>query len=168
MTTFIMPFTNRWIFDRAIFLIWMISGLIIAFSFYHQYIQKVEPCTLCQWQRLFYSFIFCISPFGLLQRFNQMSRIALTLLFFAGFSLALYHTFIQLGWLADRCDIQQNVETINDFMQMLSQPKVSCSTINWQLFGLSASIYNAFFSVIGLICLNFTKLIKLRRKGNAH
>jgi disulfide bond formation protein DsbB len=157
-------FRKRWVLDWMMLSYWIISGLIISFSFYHQSIEKVEPCTLCKWQRLLYLTIFCISPFGLIQQCSQFAKKSLSILFLVGFSLATYHTLVQFGWLTDHCAISQNVETINDFITMLEQPKMSCAKIGWQLFGVSASIYSAFFSVIALICLNLIKLPKLRKK----
>ena len=52
---------------------------------------------------------------------------------------------------------------MNDFMQMLDQPKVSCSAIGWKLFGLSASIYNANFSLVALIFFILNDNLKTQR-----
>jgi disulfide bond formation protein DsbB len=61
---------------------------------------------------------------------------------------------VQIGWVVDRCTVQK-IDNINDFMKMLEQTKTSCATIGWKLFGLSASIYNAIFSLIALVFLYF-------------
>lgn len=157
-----MPILNLYrqkklILDRALIAIWIISLTILSFSIYHQYIEKIELCTLCKWQRLVYFLIFAISPIGLISRLNLSIRANLNVIILIGFCLAIYHTAVQFGWLSDRCIMTQKIENLNDFMQMIEQPKVSCSAIGWKLFGLSASIYNAILSLIALTFLYFSR-----------
>ena len=85
-----------------------------------------------------------------------------------GLLLSTYHIAVQFGWLADRCIISQKIENMNDFMQMLDQPKVSCSAIGWKLLALPASIYNANFSLVALIFFYFERQPKnsKRTKNN--
>lgn len=146
---------KNWIFDRTIFSFLIASLLILAFSFHQQYIEKIEPCTLCQWQRYCLYLIFTVSFFGFIQRFNSPIRLLLILIFFVSLLLSSYHTLVQFGWLTDRCVMTQKIENVNDFIKMFDQPKISCANINWKLFGISASIYNAIFSFFAIIALNF-------------
>lgn len=153
---------KKWISDPLVFFIWLLSGLIIAASVYHQHVEKAEICTLCENQRLIYLAIFMTCPLGFLPRFNHFSRKVLTILFLLGFSLSFYHLLIQMGFLTDRCIIEQSVENMHDFVQMLEKPKVACSTISWKLFGLSASFYNVLFSMLAAALINLSWLSKLR------
>lgn len=159
MKTLILHDQRKFNFDWTLILIFGTSLAILIFSFYQQYVKEIEPCPLCKWQRYIYLLIFCLSPIGLIQTYNLSIRNMLNIAFLVGFCLAAYHTLIQLGWLNDQCAMTQKIENIADFMKMLEQPKVSCATIGWKLFGLSASIYNAMLSCFALIALNF-KIIK--------
>lgn len=141
--------------DWQIIALWFISLIILAFSFYHQYFEKFEPCNLCHLQRFVYLLICTIAPFGLIRRIYVPIKTALNFIFFLGFCLASYHALVQIGWLADRCIVTQKIENMTDFMQMLEHPKTHCAIIGWKLFGLSASIYNSIFSLCALISLNF-------------
>ncbi len=141
------------------------SLLILAFSFYQQYVVKIEPCTLCLWQRYIFILIFAISPIGFIQRFNSYIRKILVFIFLMGLGLAIYHTLVQFGWLTDRCVMTQKIENMNDFMKMLEKPHTSCATTGWKLFGLSASIYNGALSFLGLMILNLKNIKRLLHVG---
>jgi disulfide bond formation protein DsbB len=145
---------GKWFCDWTLIIFWMISCAFLAFSFHHQYVQKIEPCALCKWQRFVYFLIFAITPIGFVQHLNLPIKIALNFIFLAGFFLAGYHTLVQFDWIADRCAITQKIENMDAFIKMLEEPKVSCSNIGWKLFGISASIYNAIFSLIAALFLN--------------
>ncbi|WP_068468681.1 disulfide bond formation protein B [Candidatus Protochlamydia phocaeensis] len=153
--------TSKWNFDKTLLVLWIISALVLMFSLYQQFIAKVEPCDLCKWQRYVYILIFAISPLGLIQQLNFSIRNTISLFFLIGFGVASYHALVQFGLLADRCAITQQITSIEDFMEILDQPKISCSNISWKLFGLSASSYNAAFSFFALIILNFKTIKKL-------
>ena len=85
--------------------VWMISSVILTFSFYHQYIEQFEPCTLCKWQQFVYFLIFAISPIGLISRLNLSVRNVLSFIFLMGLFLSTYHIAVQFEWLTDRCII---------------------------------------------------------------
>jgi disulfide bond formation protein DsbB len=151
---------KKWHYDWTLAIFWIASLTILFFSFYQQYVEKIEPCSLCKWQRYIYFLVALLSPIGLIQPINPSIRVSLNFIFLIGFCLATYHTLVQFEWLNDQCAIQK-VESMNDFMRMLEQPKVSCANVSWKLFGLSASIYNIIFSVFALITLNFNNIKRL-------
>lgn len=152
---------RKWHFDPNLIIFWLASIAILLFSFHQQYNEKIEPCSLCKWQRDVYFFVAAFAPIGFIQRWDSFVRIALNFIFFCGFCLAAYHILIQFGWLSDRCAITQKIENMNDFMKMLEQPKVSCANVGWKLFGLSASIYNIILSFCALVSLNFNNIKRL-------
>jgi len=156
---------KKWLLDWTFISVWIFSSLILTYSFYHQYVEKIEPCSLCKWQRLVYVLVFVLSPIGIFKCFNVSMRNALKLIFLIGFCLAIYHAMVQFGLLIDHCTMTQKIENTNDFMKMLEQPKVACSAISWKLFGLSASIYNAIFSLVALIFLHFNHNLKAEENG---
>jgi disulfide bond formation protein DsbB len=144
---------KKWIYDWILLSFFFISGTILAVSFYYQYVAKIEPCSLCKWQRLLYGFVFFILPIGTLKKYNQYIKHALKFLFFSIACLSIYHALVQFGWISDHCIINANIETMDDFMQMLSQPKISCAEITWQLFKIPASIWSAVISLCSLLIL---------------
>ncbi len=165
MTTINLYHKRIWVSDYILVIIWMISGLVLGTSFFHQYVNKIEPCKLCIWQRFLYILVFSFSPLGLAQHLNSSIRITLNIIFLAGLCLSTYHTLIQFGWLSDRCTAQ-SIETMEDFMRMLAQPKISCSAVSWKLFGLPATLYNALICSLALIILNAKQSLKLM--GNVY
>ena len=149
-------------FNWNLLLLWILSLLILAFSFYHQYVENMKPCKLCNLQRYIYIAIVVIAPFGKLQRFNPIIRMIINIIFVFGLLLAIYHALIQFGLIADSCLLSQKIENINDFMNLFEEKKNSCASSNWKLFGLPASVYNAVFFVGSLIFLNLGYLNRNR------
>jgi disulfide bond formation protein DsbB len=128
---------KEWELDLVLIAILAFSTTILAFSFYHQHIEKVEPCTLCKWQRFVYLTIFSLSLLGLKTSFNFHARNALSILFLISLCLAVYHTFVQFGWLADQCVMEKKVENIDNFLAMLETQKIPCSNISWKLLNFA-------------------------------
>jgi disulfide bond formation protein DsbB len=155
---------KKWEIDFFLLAISTMAIGILIFSFYHQYVRKIEPCLLCKLQRSVYFLVLFIAPIGFNIHFNKCMRTTLKFLFFSGLCFASYHSLIQIGWLQDRCIMTQKINNIDDYILMLQQPKAGCSIIGWKLFGLSYSIYNAIFSSFALFLLNFEKYISLRKK----
>ena len=92
-------YQRKYLLDWTLIAVWMISSVILTFSFYHQYIEKFEPCTLCKWQQFVYFLIFAISPIGLISRLNLSVRNAFKLHFFDGFTL-IYLSYSCPIWVA--------------------------------------------------------------------
>jgi disulfide bond formation protein DsbB len=156
--------TKKYFLDWTLMTIWIVSLATLLFSFYQQFFEKNEPCHLCQLQRYVHFSIFMISPIGLIRDINFPIRKVLALMFLFGFSLAIYHSCVQFGWLSDRCTMTQKIENVNDFMTLLEQQHIPCAKVTWKLWGLSAAVFNAILSFFALIVLN-SQIIK---KAHAH
>jgi len=152
---------KKWRLDWTLISLGTISLGIFLFSVHQQYVKRINPCSLCEWQRYIYFSIFVIAPFGQIQRFNSAVRGVINIILFISICLAAYHALVQLGFLTDRCTMTNKIENVNDFMNMLEQPKTPCANIGWKFFGLSASIYNVILSFNALIILNFKYLKRL-------
>ncbi|CUI18066.1 Disulfide bond formation protein DsbB (plasmid) [Candidatus Protochlamydia naegleriophila] len=150
---------QKWNKDSLLIWLSITSALILIYSYYHQLIEKIDPCFLCVWQRYIYFAVFFTSPLGLFQKYNAFVRHVLSAIFTLGLGLATYHIFIQLGLVTDRCAIIQKINHIDDFMHLLEKSKESCSKINWSFFGFSITVYNAIFSLFAITALNW-KYIK--------
>lgn len=158
--------------DWYIVTVWVISGFIFAFSFYHQYFNQIEPCSLCKWQRLIYLMVFSIAPISLIERFKIPIKMMLNFLFLIGLGLAIYHAAVQFGWLTHQCESPiSKIKNAQEFYEMFQKSKTqimnSCVTTGWKLFGWSAVIYNIFLSLCTLIFLNFNFIkIKIQNRRN--
>ena len=152
---------NKRFSDNLIIIIWIISLSILSFSFYAELIEKIQPCHLCKLQRYIYISIILIAPLCQIQSINSLVRNIITLTFFVGFCLAVYHTLVLFNVITDRCTMTQKIDNVSDFMRMIEQPKISCENAKWKIFGIPASICNAIFSFWALISINFKKVKKL-------
>lgn len=143
--------------DKLLISLSIASLFILIYSYYQQLIEKVDPCFLCIWQRYIYFAVFFTSLLGYFQKYNSFIRLALTALFILGLGLSTYHFLVQQGFVADHCIIGQQVNHIDDFMNLLEKSKEPCSKVNWSLFGFSIALYNAIFSFISIIALNWNR-----------
>jgi disulfide bond formation protein DsbB len=152
--------------DRTLVLFYASSLLILLFSFYQQHVAKIQPCFLCKCQRSIYFLIMFVAPIGFISRYHQIIRKLLSMIFLIGIALAFYHTLVQNGWVVDRCVMTEKVENMNDFIQMLEKPNVSCAKASLKIFGLLASIYNLLILSLAVVVLNFRSLQLLYQKRN--
>lgn len=151
---------KSFIFDAVLITLWLLSSAILAMSIYQQYIDKIELCALCKWQRSTHILTFIFIPIGFIKRYNSKIRSITNLIFLFSFALASYHFFVQMGLLHDRCTIEQKITNLEEFMTMLKHPKVSCTAIGFKIFGVSATIYNALYSLIAMLGLNLKLLMR--------
>jgi disulfide bond formation protein DsbB len=152
--------------DRTFILFYISSLLILLFSFYQQHVVKIQPCFLCKCQRAIYFLIMLIAPIGLISHYNGIIRKLLNAIFLIGIALAFYHTLVQNGWVIDRCVMTEIVKNMNDFIQMLEKPSVSCAKTTLKILGLPASIYNLMILSLALLVLNFRSLQLIYQKRN--
>lgn len=148
---------QKWNKDNLFIGLSIASGVILIYSYYQQLIEKIDPCFLCVWQRYIYFAVFFTSLLGFFKKYNAFVRLALTTLFTFGLGLATYHILVQLGLVADRCVITQQVNHIDDFMHLLEQSKGSCSKVGWSIFGFSITYYNVIFSLCAITALNWKR-----------
>lgn len=147
--------------DYAILIIWMIAGLALTFSLYQQYINQVEPCSLCQWQRFIYVAIFCLAPCGFIECFKITVKMILNLLFLMGLGIALYHTAVQFDWITHQCEAPK-IQNAQEFHALFQKSKMQtthlCTKNAWMLWGWPAVIYNVVLSLFSLSLLNVSWL----------
>lgn len=142
---------KKWQFDTTLISTWGFALVALSFSFYQQYIMQLEPCYLCQLQRLPFLAILLITPIGLLENFNYLIKRFIQLFFLISLITALYHILIQFGVIDEKCDISQAITSTEDFYLLLIKTPVSCAKTNWKFLGLPITIYNLIFSIGWLI-----------------
>lgn len=128
----------------------LFSFSCLALSLIQEFAYKIDPCYLCNLQRLVYIAIVVFCLFGY---FISLKRIALTLIsgaFLIGFLISTYHLFVQLGLITDICSVPK-VESLEEFQQLILNPSATkpCSIISWKFIGLPISAINALISALG-------------------
>lgn len=141
------------IYKRWQILLTLLSFLVLASSFYFQYVKKLEPCPLCLMQRLSVFLLFIVCFFGIVVRsLKGAKRLACFQLFFA--SCGLFFALRQL-WLqsipADKMpacmpglDILIRYFPWQDVMRSLFWGTGECAKDSWRWLGLSMPTWTAF------------------------
>jgi|TARA_B110000114_G_scaffold147505_1_gene157281 disulfide bond formation protein DsbB len=134
--------------------------LIMLFSFFAlfaalfiQYILKHLPCNLCLIERIPYIIsIVVISTSIYFKKFEKISLIILSLIFFSSALIAFYHFGIEQGLVKESlvCDLnsESNDMSKEALLNQLKTMPVSCKDVNFTIFGLSLATFNIFISLI--------------------
>jgi len=114
----------------------------------------LEPCALCVLQRIPYGLALVLGAAAIYR--NGVWRIRLycllSLVFLVSAGLAFYHTGVEQHWWASAasCGGSLNAEmTPENLLAALQvqQPK-ACDDIDWEIFGLSITVYNTALSLL--------------------
>ena len=137
-----------------------ILGLILLFSvfsliaaYFIQYVLKHQPCNLCLIERIPYFFsIIVISICLFTKKFEKLSLIILSLIFFSATLIASYHYGIEQGFFKESfvCDINNEIRNLSKeaLLNQLKTMPVSCKNVTFKIFGLSLATFNIFISLI--------------------
>ena len=134
-------------------LILLFSVFAIISAYFIQYILGHKPCNLCLIERIPYIFsIIIISVCLLSKKFEKITLIILSLIFFTLVVLSFYHFGIEQGFIKESLVCDSNIlskdlskETLlNDLKRM----PVSCKNVTFKIFGLSLATFNIFISLI--------------------
>ena len=138
----------------------IILNLILAFSifailaaYFIQYVMGHQPCNLCLIERIPYIFsIIIISICLFTQKFEKISLIILSLIFFAATLLSFYHFGIEQGFIKESlvCDLNSpnNELSKEAILNQLKEMTISCKNVTFKIFGLSLATFNIFISLI--------------------
>ena len=126
----------------------LITALIAQYGF------GLAPCVLCSYQRIPYAavLVFGLCALAIGQWDHRGVAFALGGVFLASAALAFYHSGVEQQWwaAATSCGGGGALPTsVLDLVHALSEgimPR-ACDDISWSLFGLSVTVYNAFFSL---------------------
>ena len=140
---------NKTIFN--LILLFSIFALIAAY--FIQYVLKHQPCTLCLIERIPYIFsIIIISICLFTKKFEKMSLIILSLIFFSAMLIAFYHVGIEQGFIKESlvCDLNNESNNLSKeaLLSQLKEMPVSCKDVTFRIFGLSLATFNIFITLI--------------------
>ena len=137
-----------------------IFNLILLFSFFAliaayfiQYVLKHQPCNLCLIERIPYFFsIIVTSIFLFTKKFEKLSLIILSLIFFSATLIALYHFGIEQGVIKESlvCDLKNESNNLSReaLLNQLKVMPVSCKDVTFRILGLSLATFNIFINLI--------------------
>ena len=137
-----------------------ILGLILLFSvfsliaaYFIQYVLKHQPCNLCLIERIPYIFsIIVISICLFTGKFEKLSLITLSLIFFSATLIAFYHFGIEQEFIKESlvCDLNNKSKDLSKeaLLNQLKTMPVSCKNVTFKIFGLSLATFNIFISLI--------------------
>ena len=140
---------NKKIFN----LILLFSIFVLIVAYFIQYVLKYQPCNLCLIERIPYFFSIIIISFCLLtKKFEKISLIFLSLIFFSATLIALYHFGVEQGFIEESlvCDLNNENNNLSkqDLLNQLKEIPVSCKNVTFRVFGLSLATFNIFISLI--------------------
>ena len=138
----------------------MILNLILLFSvfaliaaYFIQYVLKHQPCNLCLIERIpYFLSIIVISICLITRKFEKVSLLVLSLIFFSATLISFYHFGIEQGFIRESLVCDLNIESNNLSKEaLLNQLKimpVSCKDVTFKIFGLSLATFNIFITLI--------------------
>ena len=126
----------------------------LAVALMAQYVFGLEPCQLCSYQRIPYASVLLFGGVALLiGEWNKPNvGYLLGVIFLTGAVLAIYHSGVEWHWWssANSCGgFQRLPNNITELTKGLSEAVLkACDEIDWTLFGLSMTVYNAAVSLM--------------------
>ena len=134
-------------------LVLIFSIFAILAAYFIQYALGHQPCNLCLIERVPYIFsIIIISIYLFTQKFEKITLMILSLIFFAAVLLSFYHFGIEQGFIKESlvCDLNSpnNELSKEALLNQLKEMPISCKDVTFKVFGLSLATFNIFISLI--------------------
>ena len=134
-------------------LILLFSIFALIAAYFIQYVLDHQPCNMCLIERIPYiSAIIIISLCLFFKKFEKISLIALTLIFFSAALISFYHFGIEQGFIEEtlvcNLDFENNLSTKEALLNQLKETVISCKDVTFKIFGLSLATINIFISLI--------------------
>ncbi len=140
--------------NRMIFSLILLFSIFALFAAYFiQYVLKHQPCNLCLIERIPYIFsVIIISICLFTKRFEKLSLIILSLIFFSATLIAFYHYGIEQGFIKESlvCDLNNEDNSISKeaLLNQLKKMPISCRDVTFKIFGLSLATFNIFINLV--------------------
>ena len=134
-------------------LILLFSIFALITAYFVQYVLGHQPCNLCLIERIPYISVIIITSSTLfLKKFERLSMIFLSLIFFLATIISLYHFGIEQGFIKESlvCDLgfENNILTKEALLKQLTEQAISCKNVTFKIFGLSLATINIVISLI--------------------
>ena len=134
-------------------LILLFSIFVLFGALFIQYVLKHQPCNLCLIERIPYILsIIIISICLFSNKFEKVSLIILSLIFFTATLISFYHFGIEQSLIKESlvCDLDSENNDLSKeaILNQLKEVPVSCKDVTFKIFGLSLVTFNIFISLI--------------------
>jgi len=140
--------------NKKIFsLILLFSVFALISAFFIQYVLKHQPCNLCLIERIPYVFSIIVILICLFtKKFEKLSLIILSLIFFSATLISFYHFGIEQGFINESlvCDLSDESNNLSKeaLLNQLKEESISCKDVTFRIFGLSLATFNIFITLI--------------------
>ena len=140
-------------YRRFLNLILFFSIFALISAYFIQYILGHQPCNLCLIERIPYiSAVIMILLCFYLKKFEKVTLIFLSLIFFLATILSFYHFGIEQGFIKESlvCALDDGDKILNpeELLKKLKEKTVSCKDVTFKIFGLSLATINIVISLI--------------------
>jgi disulfide bond formation protein DsbB len=141
-------------YKKALILILLFSILALVAAYFIEYVLGHKACNLCLIGRIPFAIaIIIISLCLFFKRFEKIFLTILSLAFFLGMLISLYHFGIEQGFIGESlfCELSTtesdnlSKETI---LNQLKENTISCKDVTFKILGLSLATINIFISLI--------------------
>ena len=154
-------------YQKSLNLILFFSIFALISAYFIQYILGHQPCNLCLIERVPYiSAIIIILLCFYLKKFEKVTLIFLSLIFFLATILSFYHFGIEQGFIKESlvCALDDGDKILNpeELLKKLKEKTVSCKDVTFKIFGLSLATINIFISLI-LSIINMKLYLKYEK-----
>ena len=134
-------------------LILFFSIFALISAYFIQYILGHQPCNLCLIERVPYiSAVIIVLLCFILKKFEKISLIFLSLIFFLATIVSFYHFGIEQGFIKESlvCDLDAGEKILNpeELLKKLKEKTISCKDVTFKIFGLSLATINIVISLI--------------------
>ena len=134
-------------------LILLFSIFALIAAYFIQYVLQHQPCNLCLIERIPYILsIIVISIFLFINKFEKLTLIILSLIFFSATLISFYHFGIEQGFIKESlvCDLNNKNNSLSKeaLLNQLKEMPVSCKDVSFKIFGLSLATFNIFITFI--------------------
>tara|TARA_B110000196_G_scaffold304289_1_gene300863 strand:+ start:667 stop:1149 length:483 start_codon:yes stop_codon:yes gene_type:complete len=134
-------------------LILFFSIFALISAYFIQYILGHQPCNLCLIERVPYiSAVIIVLLCFILKKFEKISLIFLSLIFFLATMVSFYHFGIEQGFIKESlvCDLDAGEKILNpeELLKKLKEKTISCKDVTFKIFGLSLATINIVISLI--------------------
>jgi len=144
---------------QAIFALLFINISILLSAYYIQYILKVPPCPMCQYQRIpYYLAVVVLGVFF----FNiiDFKKLILFLIFlsFINIAISFYHIGIEQGFFTElsSCKDDLGANNTQELLKKLSNKGiVSCKEVSFRIFGFSLATLNFLVNIALILFYSF-------------
>ena len=134
-------------------LILLFSIFALIAAYFIQYVLKHQPCNLCLIERIPYFFSIIVTSICLFtKKFEKLSLIILSLIFFSATLIAFYHFGIEQGFIKESivCDLSVESNNLSKEALLIELKKmpVNCKDVTFEVFGLSLATFNIVISLM--------------------